>query len=93
MRFLRHMNLYFKSGIIFLMIFIFLSCSLDPDIIKCNKVYASEDMLSGSIDIMSNVDISIMEKYLEGFKQRYPKVTVNYNCLPDYENTIRQKID
>ena len=87
------MNLYFKSGIIFLMIFIFLSCSLDPDIIKCNKVYASEDMLSGSIDIMSNVDISIMEKYLEGFKQRYPKVTVNYNCLPDYENTIRQKID
>lgn len=49
--------------------------------------------ISGTLDVMSNVDIVVMQPYLDGFMQKYPDVTLNYHCLRDYENEMREHFE
>ena len=53
---------------------------------------ASEDELSGTIQVMMHEGEDVMQPYNDAFMRKYPNVTVEYQSLDDYENTISQKI-
>ncbi len=59
-------------------------------------VYATE---TGNKDIQANIEVSSniseedMKEYLDGFQQKYPGITIEYNCYSDYENEIKAKMD
>lgn len=49
--------------------------------------------ISGTLEVNLNIAEDEMEKYLEGFRTRYPKVDLQYHYLNDYENDIRTRLD
>lgn len=61
--------------------------------LKMESRAAQSDEISGTIEVMSNVDKAVMQEYIDGFEKKYPKVTVKYHCLSDYENEIKKMMD
>lgn len=55
------------------------------------KVQAEE--ISGSLEIVSNIDGAIMQEYLDAFVKKYPKVEVNYQYYVDYENEVKIRME
>lgn len=51
------------------------------------------DNISGNITVTFNIDARIMEKYIESFMQKYPDVKVSYECVEDYENVMRDRLE
>lgn len=58
-------------------------------------VNASEegrDRISGSIKVTFNLGSPQIQKYIEGFEQKYPGVKVTYECIDDYENAMTGRL-
>ena len=49
--------------------------------------------IHAKIEVSSNISEDKMKEYLEGFKQKYPGITVDYRYYADYENEIKAKIE
>ena len=55
------------------------------------QVQAAE--ISGSLEILSNIDESIMREYLAAFQKKYPEVEVDYQYYVDYENEVKTRME
>lgn len=49
--------------------------------------------LSGSLEILSNIEESVMQEYLDAFCKKYPEVEVNYQFYTDYENEVKARME
>ncbi len=50
------------------------------------------EKISGSIKVTFNLVKSEVQKYIEGFEQKYPGVEVTYECIDDYENALMERL-
>ena len=51
------------------------------------------DGISGELEVILNIDENLMSTYIEGFEQKYPDVNVKYTAYPDYDESIKQRIE
>ena len=51
------------------------------------------DELSGSLEVILNIDEKIMNKYIQAFQQKYPNVTIEYTGYPNYEESILSRLE
>lgn len=49
--------------------------------------------ISGSLEIVSNIDDAIMQEYVKAFSKKYPDVDVTYTYYVDYETEVKERID
>lgn len=49
--------------------------------------------LSGSLEVILNIDETIMTKYIQAFQQKYPNVTVKYTGYSNYEESILSRLE
>ncbi|MBO5303662.1 MAG: GGDEF domain-containing protein [Lachnospiraceae bacterium] len=74
---------------IFVLLITFNLCIKNPTDLYANAAgEASEE-----ITVYANISEDVMQKYIEGFMQKYPQITVKYTCLSNYEEEIKQKIE
>lgn len=52
----------------------------------------SEDAISGPLKVTFNLEEKEIQKYIEGFEQKYPGVDVTYECINDYENAMVERL-
>lgn len=53
----------------------------------------TQDLISGTITVMGNIGEETMGKYIEGFRQKYPAVTVQYHYSADYETEMKTRLE
>lgn len=49
--------------------------------------------ISGSLEILSNIEESMMQEYLDAFKKKYPQVEISYQFYADYENEVKARME
>ncbi len=56
--------------------------------------YASEvNTVSGEITVYGNISDTVMQKYIQGFCQKYPGITVSYRSYSNYEEEMQKRIE
>lgn len=49
--------------------------------------------ISGSLEILSNIDETNMQGYLKAFCKKYPNVEIKYTCYEDYESSVTERME
>lgn len=58
------------------------------------NTYADEvESISGEITVYGNISDTVMQKYLQGFCQKYPQISVNYRSYSNYEEEMQKRIE
>ena len=57
-----------------------LSADMDSDNLKCK------------LEVILNIDETIMQKYIQAFQQKYPNIVIEYTGYPDYEGNIQTRL-
>ena len=55
------------------------------------QVQAEE--ISGSLEILSNIEEAMMQEYLDAFQKKYPEVEIDYQFYADYENEVKVRME
>lgn len=55
------------------------------------QVQAEE--ISGSLEIVSNINEDIMQEYLDAFVTKYPNVEIKYQFYVDYDNEVKWRME
>ena len=55
------------------------------------QVQAEE--IAGKLEILSNIEESMMQEYLEAFRKKYPAVDIQYQYYIDYENEVKARME
>ena len=78
-----------RKKVVVLLAFVFVLLSLTMGEIE--QVQAEE--ISGSLEILSNIEESMMQEYLEAFCKKYPEIDINYKFYSDYENEVKARLE
>lgn len=62
----------------------------NASIVHANEEH--ENKISGAIKVTFNLEKKQVQKYIEGFEQKYPGVKVTYECVEDYENAMAERL-
>lgn len=62
-------------------------------IVKDEEETAPTEEITGSIQVKTNVIYSEMQEYIDGFMKKYPGITVYYECVTDYEETMKTRFE
>ena len=77
--------------LLFSFIICFENCNLGSTFAAEKKAENTDD-ISGDLEVILNIDTNTMNKYIEGFQQKYPNVKLTYTCYSDYEKNIMDRI-
>ena len=77
--------------LLFSFIICFENCNLGSTFAAEKKAENTDD-ISGDLEVILNIDTNTMNKYIEGFQQKYPNVKLTYTCYSDYEKHIMDRI-
>lgn len=55
--------------------------------------YVEKEEITGDLNVYFSQDSRIIQPYIEDFTKKYPKVNVNYKCITEYEEFIRNGME
>lgn len=67
------------------------ACLLMVSLVDSVQVQAEE--ISGSLEILSNIEEDMMQEYLDAFCKKYPAVEIQYQYYTDYENEVKARLE
>ncbi len=72
-------------------VLVLMVCLLSVVIGDSIQIQAEE--IAGKLEILSNIEESMMQEYLDAFCKKYPAVEIQYRCYADYENEVKARME